>query len=149
MNDFYLSVGDVVSFSKTVGESDVYQFAGTTGDLAPVHVNQARMEKSAYGQRIAHGALMVGFMSTTSSMMVERSRDGHGKGETPVSLGYDRVRFLGPVFFGDTVTVNYAITAIDEVKRRSTADIAVVNQRGETVAIATHILKWVKNKGGR
>lgn len=107
------------------------------------------MENSAYGQRIAHGALMVGFMSTTSSMMVERSRDGHGKGETPVSLGYDRVRFLGPVFFGDTVTVNYAITAVDEEKRRSTADIAVVNQRGETVAIATHILKWVKNEGGR
>lgn len=149
MDNFYVSMGDRVSFSKTVSETDVYQFAGTTGDLAPVHVNQALMERSAYGQRIAHGALMVGFMSTTSSMMVEQSRDGHGKGETPVSLGYDRVRFLGPVFFGDTVTVNYKITAIDETKRRSTADIEVVNQRGETVAVATHILKWVKNEGGR
>ncbi len=148
MDSFYVSVGDKVAFSKTVGETDVYQFAGITGDLAPVHVNQALMERSAYGQRIAHGALMVGFMSTTSSMMVERSRDGHGKGETPVSLGYDRVRFLGPVFFGDTVTVRYEITAIDEVKRRSTADIKIVNQRGETVAVASHILKWVKNEGG-
>ncbi|MFC3072981.1 MaoC/PaaZ C-terminal domain-containing protein [Shinella pollutisoli] len=143
MSEFYVSVGDSVSFSKTVGETDVYLFAGITGDLAPVHVNQALMESSAYGQRIAHGALVVGFMSTTSSMMVEQSRDGHGRGETPVSLGYDRVRFLGPVFFGDTVTVRYRITAIDEARRRSTADIQVVNQRGETVAIATHILKWV------
>lgn len=144
MSEFYVSIGDRVTFSKTVGESDVYLFAGITGDLAPVHVNQALMQDTVYGQRIAHGALIVGFMSTTSSLMVERSRDGHGRGETPVSLGYDRVRFLGPVFFGDTVTVDYRITAIDEIKRRSTADIQVVNQRGETVAIASHILKWVR-----
>lgn len=148
MSKFYVSIGDSVSFSKTVSETDVYLFAGITGDLAPVHVNRALMEKSAYGQRIAHGALVVGFMSTTSSLMVEQSREGHGKGETPVSLGYDRVRFLGPVFFGDTVTVNYQITAIDEVKRRSNADIQVVNQRGETVAVARHILKWVQKPRG-
>ena len=149
MGEFYVSVRDRVSFSKTVSESDVYLFAGVTGDLAPVHVNQALMEKSAYGQRIAHGALVVGFMSTTSSMMVEQSRDGHGKGETPVSLGYDRVRFLAPVFFGDTITVNYEITAVDEVRRRSTADIKAVNQHGETVAIATHVLKWVAKTEAR
>ncbi|MGN6304388.1 MAG: MaoC family dehydratase [Mesorhizobium sp.] len=149
MSEFYVSVGDRVSFSKTVSESDVYLFAGVTGDLAPVHVNQALMEKSGYGQRIAHGALVVGFMSTTSSMMVEQSRDGHGKGETPVSLGYDRVRFLAPVFFGDTITVNYEITAVDEVRRRSTADIKAVNQNGETVAIATHVLKWVAKTEAR
>jgi len=149
LSEFYVSVGDRVSFSKTVSESDVYLFAGVTGDLAPVHVNQALMEKSAYGQRIAHGALVVGFMSTTSSMMVEQSRDGHGKGETPVSLGYDRVRFLAPVFFGDTITVNYEITAVDEVRRRSTADIKAVNQHGETVAIATHVLKWVAKTEAR
>lgn len=149
MSEFYVSVGDRVSFSKTVSESDVYLFAGVTGDLAPVHVNQALMEKSAYGQRIAHGALVVGFMSTTSSMMVEQSRDGHGKGETPVSLGYNRVRFLAPVFFGDTITVNYEITAVDEIRRRSTADIKAVNQHGETVAIATHVLKWVAKTEAR
>jgi acyl dehydratase len=149
LSEFYVSVRDRVSFSKTVSESDVYLFAGVTGDLAPVHVNQALMEKSAYGQRIAHGALVVGFMSTTSSMMVEQSRDGHGKGETPVSLGYDRVRFLAPVFFGDTITVNYEIIAVDEVRRRSTADIKAVNQHGETVAIATHVLKWVAKTEAR
>ena len=62
MEDFYLSVGQTVKFSKTVSETDVYLFAGITGDLAPVHVNQAMMENSAYGQRIAHGALLIGFM---------------------------------------------------------------------------------------
>ena len=142
---FYVSIGDEVAFSKTVGESDVYLFAGLTGDLAPVHVNQAMMENSVYGQRIGHGAMLVGFMSTTSTMMVDRSRDPYGLGETPVSLGYDRIRFTGPVFFGDTVTVTYRITAIDEARRRSVSEITVKNQRGETIAVASHILKWVKS----
>jgi acyl dehydratase len=147
MSEFYVSVGDQVSFSKTVSESDVYLFAGITGDLAPVHVNQAMMEKSFYGQRIAHGVLIVGFISTTSSMIVERSRNGHGKGETPVSVGYDKIRFVGAVFFGDTVTVTYRIAEVDEAKRRSYAAVDVRNQRGETVVVATHILQWVKNEG--
>ena len=146
---FYVSVGDHVSFAKTVSESDVYLFAGITGDLAPVHVNQALMARSAYGQRIAHGALIIGFMSTTSTLMVDQAKDSHTKGETPVSLGYDRVRFVGAVFFGDTITVSYKITEIDEARRRSSASIEVTNQRGETVAVATHILKWVKADGQR
>ncbi|MBU1335933.1 MAG: dehydratase [Alphaproteobacteria bacterium] len=144
MSDFYLSVGQSVRFSKTVSESDVYLFAGITGDLAPVHVNAELMERSAYGQRIAHGALIVGFMSTLSSLMVEQAEDSHSKGETPVSLGYDRVRFIGPVFFGDTVTLTYTVTAVDAERRRTTADIEAKKQNGETVAVATHILKWVK-----
>ena len=57
MSDFYLSIGQSVEFSKTVSETDVYLFAGITGDLA-LHVNQKAMEPSAYGQRIAHGALL-------------------------------------------------------------------------------------------
>lgn len=149
MNEFYVSVGDAVSFSKTVSESDVYLFAGVTGDLAPVHVNQALMEHSAYGQRIAHGVLLVGFMSTTSSMMIARAKDSYAHGETPVSLGYDRIRFVAPVFFGDTVTVDYRIIEVDPIKRRSLADIKATNQRGEVVAVAQHILKWVARSGAR
>jgi acyl dehydratase len=145
MQNFYVAVGQSVSFTKTVSESDVYLFAGITGDLAPVHVNHALMERSAYGQRIAHGALIVGFMSTCSTLMVAQAKDAHQKGETPVSLGYDRIRFLAPVFFGDTVTLDYVITAVDTERRRSEAEITVKTQKGETVAIATHILKWVKN----
>ena len=64
------------------------------------------MRRSSYGRRIAHGALLIGFMSTTSTLMIEKS-GGVGAAETPVSLGYDRIRFLAPVFIGDTVTVTY------------------------------------------
>ena len=143
MNDFYVAVGDTTSFSKTVSESDVYLFAGISGDFAPNHVNKAYMEKSGYGRLIAHGALLVGFMSTCSTRMAERSRNDTTV--TGVSLGYDRMRFLAPVFFGDTVTVTYTIASIDREELRATADIRIINQDGALVAVATHLLKWVRN----
>lgn len=145
MAEFFVAVGDRVEFSKTVSESDVYGFAGITGDLSVNHVNEAVMARSSYGRRIAHGALMIGFMSTTSTMMIEKC-GGVTEDETPVSLGYDRIRFLAPVYFGDTITVRYRIVAIDPARRRSTSEIEVVNQTGATVAVAQHILKWVANR---
>lgn len=143
MSDFYVAVGDGSTFSKTVGETDVYLFAGITGDLSPNHVDKSYMEKSSYGRLQAHGALMVGFMSTASTLAIAKTRKDAN--ETPVSLGYDRVRFLAPVYFGDTITVNYEIVAIDPERRRSTADIRITNQDGTLVAVAQHILKWVRN----
>jgi 3-hydroxybutyryl-CoA dehydratase len=144
MSEFYVSVGDQVSFSKTVGEYDVYGFAGITGDFAGNHVDEEFMKRSVYGRRIAHGVLLVGYMSTCSSMMIEKSR-GTESGETPVSLGYDRIRFLGPVFIGDTVTVTYRIAEVEPERRRSRSEIEVHNQDGELVAVAQHILKWTPN----
>ena len=143
MGDFYVGVGDRVEFRKTVGESDVYLFAGITGDLAPNHVDEEYMKASPYGRRIAHGALLVGFMSTTSTMMID-SCVKKGIPETPVSLGYDRIRFLGPVYIGDTITVAYTITEVDPERSRTRADVVITNQAGETVAVAEHILKWVQ-----
>ena len=142
MTDFYLKIGDSTSFTKTVSESDVYQFAGITGDFSPNHVNKAYMEKSSYGRLMAHGALIVGFMSTVSTQIIAHSREAE---ETPVSVGYDKVRFLKPVFLGDTITVAYTVSEIDVVRRRSTAGIEVTNQNDELVAVASHILQWVPN----
>ena len=144
MSEFYVSVGDQVQFAKTVGESDVYLFAGITGDLAANHVNEEVMKRSAYGRRIAHGALLVGFMSTCSTMMIDKA-SGAAADETPVSLGYDRIRFLGPVFIGDTVSVTYRIVEVDPERRRSRSEIEVHNQNGDLVAVAQHILKWTEN----
>ena len=142
MTDFYLKIGDTTSFTKTVSESDVYQFAGITGDFSPNHVNKAYMEKSSYGRLMAHGALIVGFMSAVSTQIIAHSREAE---ETPVSVGYDKVRFLKPVFLGDTITVAYTVSEIDVVRRRSTAGIEVTNQNDELVAVASHILQWVPN----
>ena len=142
MTDFYLKIGDTTSFTKTVSESDVYQFAGITGDFSPNHVNKAYMEKSSFGRLMAHGALIVGFMSTVSTQISAHSREAE---ETPVSVGYDKVRFLKPVFLSDTITVAYTVSEIDVVRRRSTAGIEVTNQNDELVAVASHILQWVPN----
>lgn len=144
MGDFYVSVGDQVSFSKTVGESDIYLFAGITGDFAGNHVNEAFMRKTSYGRRIAHGALLIGFMSTTSTMIIDRARRLNGD-ETPVSLGYDRIRFTAPVFINDTITVTYRVAEIDPDRRRAKSEIQVTNQDGQVVAVGSHILAWVKN----
>ena len=144
MSDVYVAVGDSVSFAKTVGETDIYLFAGITGDFSVNHVNEQYMAGSKYGRRIAHGALLVGYMSTCSTMMIEKCH-GTARDETPVSLGYDRVRFLGAVHIGDTVSLTYTIAEVDAVKRQSIADIKVMNQNNQLVGVARHVLRWVKD----
>lgn len=146
MKSMHAEIGDAVRFSKTVSEADVYLYAGITGDFSGNHVNEEFMRKSVYGRRIAHGALTIGFMSTASTLMIERSLS-QGIDSTPVSLGYDRVRFLSPVFFGDTVNVTYTIKEVDVERRRTRAQVDVVNQDGTLVAVGEHLLKWVKNEG--
>jgi acyl dehydratase len=144
MPEFYVKIGDTVTFAKTVGETDIYLFAGITGDFSVNHVNEQYMAHTKYGRRIAHGALIVGYMSTCSTLMIEKCQ-GATAAVTPVSLGYDRVRFLAPVFIGDTVTLTYTIAEIDAQRLRSLADIRAVNQDGMQVAVARHVLRWVKN----
>jgi len=144
MQEFHVKAGDSVSFAKTVSETDIYMFAGITGDFSVNHVNEQYMTGSKFGHRIAHGALLVGYMSTCSTAMIEQCHGATAE-ETPVSLGYDRVRFLAPVFIGDTVTLSYVIAEVDLKKRQSLADIRVVNQNGVLVAVARHIIRWVKS----
>ncbi len=128
-------IGLSASFSKTVGESDVYLFAGITGDLDPNHVDEEYCKTTPFGHRIAHGALIIGYMSTASTLVSQ------GFGRPLVSLGYDRVRFTKPVFIGDTVTINYEIAEVDAERNRTIAKVEALNQHGETVAVATHIQK--------
>ncbi len=137
-----LSQGEKVEFSKTITESDVTLFAGISGDFDPIHVNEEYARATAFGKRIAHGGLIMGLLSTTASMMSRRSME-RGAAGTPVSIGYDRIRFLTPVFIGDTLTALYEIAEIDDAARRSRASVNVFNQRGELCLTGNHILKWV------
>ena len=101
------------------------------------------MRCTRYGRRISHGALLVGFMSTASTMMVER----HGglaratrrrcRSATTGSASSRRCSSATPC------TVTYTIAEVDPLRRRSRSRIEVANQHGETVAVAEHILKWV------
>jgi 3-hydroxybutyryl-CoA dehydratase len=133
-----LPVGKRVTVRKTIGESDVYLFAGITGDLSPNHVDEDYMRGTTYGRRIAHGALLVGLMSQASTKIIQ---DLPG---TIVSYGYDRIRFPAPCFIGDTVTVAYEITERDEAARKTWARVTCTTERGAVVAAAVHILKVVE-----
>lgn len=131
-----LAVGDEARFSKTIAESDVYLFAGITGDLSPNHINEEYGRSTAYGGRIAHGMLVLSLASATSTMMQATA------GQACVSYGYDRVRFTAGVLIGDTLTVTYTITAVDQEQAKTFASIEIRNQHGELCALATHILKF-------
>lgn len=76
--------------------------------------------------------------SCSSKLLAERA-----PGVPCVSLGYDRVRFLAAVFPGDTVKIHCEVVGVDPARGRTTAKVEAVNQRGETVAVAEHILKFV------
>jgi 3-hydroxybutyryl-CoA dehydratase len=135
------TIGAHTTFRKTVSESDVYLFAGITGDFSSNHVDEAYMATTTYGKRIAHGALLVGYMSGASTAIIAKCPDMSAF--HPVSLGYDRIRFLKAVFIGDTISISYRITSANEAKLRTTADVEVTNQHGELCAVANHILRWL------
>ena len=136
-------VGREVEFTKTISESDVYLYAGITGDFSPNHINQPHMDRSLWGKRMAHGMLLLGFVSTTSTMAIADTRNDTT--QTPVAVGMDKVRFLQPVFLGDTVTTRYRIERFDDKKRRTHAKVELTNQDNELVAVCDHMLQWVAN----
>jgi len=132
-----IPIGLRTRVTKTVSESDVYLFADITGDRDPNHVDEEYCRNTSLGQRVAHGALIVGYTSAASTRVLEDF-------ERPmVSVGYDRIRFLKPVFFGDTLTIDYEITGIDRERERTIATIEVKNQRDQLVAVATHIMQLI------
>jgi len=133
-----IAIGLRTTFSKTVSESDVYLYAGITGDLDPNHVDEEYARKTSLGHRVAHGTLILGYTSAASTQILKDF-------ERPmVSVGYDRVRFLKPVYFGDTITVDYEIESVERERERTIAKIEVKNQKGELVAVATHIMQLVR-----
>jgi 3-hydroxybutyryl-CoA dehydratase len=135
-------IGKSTSFRKTVSESDIYMFAGITGDFSPNHVDDVFMQGTPYGRRIAHGALLVGYMSGSSTDIVTNCPELSNF--QPVSLGYDRIRFLKAVFIGDTIEMRYVITACDVAKSRTMANVTVTNQAGDLCCVATHIMSWLE-----
>lgn len=140
--DFYLKAGDEVTLEREVTEHAVDGFADISGDHSPNHTDDATMTSSAYRGRIAHGALLVAYMSACSTEIVERIPNVRAS-ETPVSLGYDRIRFIKPVYIGDRIKLYYKVRSIDPARRRAVSDITVTNQDGDTVCVGEHILKWV------
>jgi acyl dehydratase len=139
MNANAFGIGASVTLARTISESDVYLFGGITGDLGRNHIDaEYARTHTFYKRRVVHGALMVGLASAASTLMGDRYDKGKWRG---ASYGYDRVRFIRPVFIGDTITVTYTIKSLDEQELKTYADVVATNQRGETCFAAIHIAK--------
>ena len=145
MTETHLKIGETATFAKTITEADVVLFSGLTGDFDPIHVNEQYAKATPFGRRIAHGGLVMGLLSTTASTMSRRSVE-RGSTATSVSLGYDKIRFIRPVFINDTLTARYTIEEIDIATARSRSKVEIVNQSDELCLIGTHVMKWVTAK---
>jgi 3-hydroxybutyryl-CoA dehydratase len=119
-----LQVGDTAKFSKTVSESDVYLFAGVTGDLNPAHVNEAYAKDTFFKTRIVHGMLSASFISTVIGTMLP------GPGTVYMR---QEVSFLAPVKFGDTVTAIVEVAEIIADKKQVRLKTYCINQENTTV----------------
>jgi 3-hydroxybutyryl-CoA dehydratase len=122
---------------KTVSETDVYLFAGITGDFSSVHVDEEFCRGTRYGHRIAHGALLVGFVSTVMARMTALLPPPGG-----VSYRYE-VKFTAPVLIGDTVTTALALAETRPERRELVFRARTTNQRGETVLEGQTVLKLI------
>jgi 3-hydroxybutyryl-CoA dehydratase len=119
-----VEVGDKASFTKTISESDVYLFAGISGDLNPAHTDAEYMKTTPFKQRVAHGVLMMGLMSTVVGMKLP------GPGTILLSTS---ARFTAPVYFGDTITAEVEVAEKDVEKNRLKLNAVCTNQEGKTV----------------
>ena len=130
MGSLHFEIGKKFTLTKTFAESDVYLFAGIIGDLFPAHVNEEYCKRMPYGTRFAHLPLTWRLSSTVS-------------GHDILAMGYDQVKFLKPVFFGDTITATYWITEVNEARRKTPGQCVMTNQRGETVLTCLHYMKVI------
>ena len=117
-------IGMKKSVSKTISEADIYAFAGITGDINPVHVNKEYAAETRFGKRIAHGMLTASLCSTLVGMCIP--------GIDAIYLG-QTLKFVRPVFIGDTVTATGKITEIIREKKIGYMKTTIVNQNGEIV----------------
>ena len=119
-----LNIGDKDYFEKTISESDVYLYAGITGDLNPAHINQREAENSIFKGRIAHGMLTAGLISAVLGMKLP------GPGTIYLS---QEMKFLAPVRFGDTIKAEVEVIEKIEEKNRIRLNTTCTNQNGEIV----------------
>ena len=119
-----LAVGDAAEFAKTVTETDVYLYAGITGDLNPAHINAAYAAQTFFKTRIAHGMLTGGFISTVIGTLLP------GPGSIYIR---QELNFLAPVRMGDTITARAEVVEKNVEKNRVCLRTTCTNQDGTLV----------------
>jgi len=119
-----LHIGDTAEFTKTISESDIYLFAGVTGDLNPAHINESYAKNTFFKTRITHGMLLAGFISGVIGMKLP------GPGSIYIR---QELKFLAPARIGDTVTARVEVTQIQSEKNRITLRTTCTNHENTLV----------------
>ena len=119
-----LCLGEAAEFSKTISESDIYLYAGITGDFNPAHTNEAYASKTFFKTRIAHGMLPAGFISAVLGNQLP------GPGTIYIR---QEMNFLSPVRIGDTIIARAQVIEILPEKNRVRLKTTCVNQNGTLV----------------
>ena len=125
-----------LTHGRTITETDFVVHAGHTGDFFPHHLDAEFMKTTPFGQRIAHGTMIFAIGVGLTATLIN---------PVAFSYGYDRLRFIRPVFIGDTIRTRVTIAATEADPRRATQGrvverCEVLNQRDEVVLAADHIL---------
>jgi acyl dehydratase len=125
------SQGDIaVSAGRTITEADIVNFAGVSGDYTQIHTNAEFARQSFFGQRVAHGVLL---MAIATGLLAQL---GFIEG-TVLAFREITWKFRLPVFIGDTIHVQAAVANLKAMKRLGggavTFDVQVINQGGEVV----------------
>lgn len=120
---------------RTVTETDIVIHAGQSGDFFPHHMDEEWCKTQPFKKRIAHGTLI---------FTIAVGLTAHVINEVAMTYGYDRLRFIKPVFIGDTIRASVTISNIKEHKKPGfglvTELVEVFNQHGEVVMICEHVL---------
>ena len=120
---------------RTITETDIVIHAGQTGDFFPHHMDAEWCKTQPFKQRMAHGTLIFSIAVGMTANAIN-----------PVAMtyGYERLRFLKPVFIGDTITVKITVKQKKDYKKPGyglvTESVEVFNEHNDLVMICEHIL---------
>jgi 3-hydroxybutyryl-CoA dehydratase len=119
-----LSVGDFESFTKTMTETDLVLWVGLTGDLNPMHIDKEYAKSTSFGDVFIPGVLVAGLISTVVTRV------------TLGNVGRNlQLKFIRPVYIGDTITATATLTDKIEAKRMVRVEVKCFNQKEELVIV--------------
>ncbi len=121
----------IITAGRTITEADIINFAGISGDFNQMHVDEDYSKDSAFGQRVAHGLLV---LSVISGLAVQT---GVMEGTVLAFREVSEWKFAKPIFIGDTVHAELVVKEVKEIRRIGggsvTIEIGVNNQHGDVV----------------
>lgn len=119
-----MSIGDSATFTKTITETDVILWVGLTGDLNPIHIDKEYSKTTRFGDVIVPGVMVLGLISNTITMATFGN-----------VYANQSIKFLKPVYIGDTITATATIVEKIEAKHMVKLETKCENQKGEMIMI--------------